>query len=94
MHGPTSHGADLSRANLSRANLDAKYCFLSISPIGSENGCLWVMRGDDGILKYNRGCFSGTESEFKEAIKNKHSGTDYEKKYLASIDFIKIQLGE
>jgi hypothetical protein len=35
-------GANLSRANLSGTNLDTKYCFLSISPIGSENGCLWV----------------------------------------------------
>jgi hypothetical protein len=51
------------------------------------------MRNDDGILKYNRGCFSGTKEEFIEAIHKKHGGTEQEKKYLAAIDFIEIQLG-
>lgn len=74
------------------ANLDSKYCFLSISPIGSENGCLWVMRDDKGVLKYNRGCFSGTEAEFRTAVVKKHVGTEYERKYLAAIDFINSQV--
>jgi hypothetical protein len=87
-------GANLSHANMSGANLDRKYCFLSISPIGSKNGCLWVIRGEDGILKYNRGCFSGTEEEFRAAVVKKHAGDEYEKKYLAAIEFIKIQVGE
>jgi hypothetical protein len=85
--------ANLSFANLSFANLDLKLCFLSISPIGSEKGCLWTMKNDDGILKYNRGCFSGTKDEFIDAIHKKHGGTEQEKKYLAAIDFIEIQLG-
>jgi hypothetical protein len=87
-------GADLSGADLSGAYLDKKHCFLSISPIGSENGCLWVMRGEDGILKYNRGCFSGTEEEFRAAVVKKNAGDEYEKKYLTAIEFIKIQVGE
>jgi hypothetical protein len=90
--GANLAGADLTCANLAGADLDLKYCFLSISPIGSENGCLWVMRGDDGILKYNRGCFSGTEQEFVAAVKKKHAGTPYETKYLAAVEFIKCQL--
>jgi hypothetical protein len=94
LYGANLSGANLSGVNLSRANIDTKYCFLSISPVGSENGCLWVMRGDDGVLKYSRGCFYGTEQEFVDAVKNKHSGTEIEKKYLAAVSFIKIQLGE
>ena len=86
--------ADLSRADMSGANLDSKHCFISISPIGSENGCLWVMADDKGVLKYNRGCFSGTEKEFMFAVNEKHGGTDQEKKYLAAVEFIKLQLGD
>jgi hypothetical protein len=84
--------ANLSGANLSGANMDSKHCFLSISPIGSENGCLWVMRDDSGVLKFNRGCFCGTEEEFRAAVSKKHVGTEYEKKYFAAIEFIKVQL--
>lgn len=92
MRGADLSGADLSRANLQGANLDKKYSFLSISPIGSENGCLWTFRGEDGVLKLNRGCFSGTLPEFVEAVKNKHSGNKYEKQYMAAIELIKTVL--
>ena len=34
-----------------------------------------------------------TKEKFVVAIKEKHGGTEYEKKYLAAIDFIEIQLG-
>jgi hypothetical protein len=86
------YGADLRRTNLYGANLDSKYCYLSISPIGSENGQLWTMRDERGVLKINRGCFSGTLPEFIEAVKNKHSGNKYEKQYAAAIEFIKTVL--
>jgi hypothetical protein len=85
--------ANLSHAVLSHANLDKKYSFLSISPIGSENGCLWTFRGEDGVLKLNRGCFSGTLPEFVEAVKEKHSGNKYERQYMAAIELIKTVLG-
>jgi hypothetical protein len=104
LHGADLHGADLQYADLQYADLqyaylhgadfDFKYFFLSIYPIGSENGCLWVVRDQEtGILKYNRGCFSGTEEEFRAAVIKKHAGTEYEKKYLAALEFIKIQTG-
>jgi hypothetical protein len=86
------YGADLRRTNLYGATLDSKYCYLSISPIGSENGQLWTFRDEDGVLKLNRGCFSGTLPEFVEAVKNKHSGNKYEKQYMAAIEFIKTVL--
>jgi hypothetical protein len=88
-------GAYLGGADLSGAYLDSKYSFLSISPIGSESGCLWVMREQDtGILKFNRGCFCGTEEEFIAAVSKKHAGTEYEKKYLAAIKFVHSQVGK
>ena len=86
------YGADLRRADLREADLDSKYCYLSISPIGSENGQLWTMRDERDVLKINRGCFSGTLPEFVEAVKNKHSGNKYEKQYVAAIEFIKTVL--
>jgi hypothetical protein len=92
LRGVDLYGTDLHRANLLGANLDSKYCYLSISPIGSENGCLWTFRGEDGVLKLNRSCFSGTLPEFVEAVKNKHSGNKYEKQYVAAIEFIKTVL--
>jgi uncharacterized protein YjbI with pentapeptide repeats len=93
LNGVSLNGASLNGAYLNGAYLPNNFIYLSISPIGSENGCLWVMKNENGILKYNRGCFSGTETEFRAAILKKHAGTELEKKYLAAIDFIKIQHG-
>jgi hypothetical protein len=92
LRGAYLYGANLYRADLHGADLDSKYCYLSISPIGSENGQLWTMRDERGVLKINRGCFSGTLPEFVEAVKNKHSGNKYEKQYMAAIEFIKTVL--
>ena len=94
LSGGDLSGVDLSGVDLSRANLDLKHCYLSISPIGSENGRLWTMKNEKGILIYNRGCFSGTEDEFRAAIDQKHGNSEYAKKYYAAIDFIKNQLGD
>ena len=85
-------GVDLSRAYLSGVNLDQKYNYLSISPIGSENGCLWTMRNTEGILILTRGCFSGTIPEFLAAVAKKHSGTKIEHDYIAAVNFIKQKL--
>ena len=46
-----------------------------------------------GVLKLNRGCFSGTLPEFVEAVKEKHSGNKYERQYMAAIELIKTVLG-
>src|SRR4030042_1485504 len=80
--------AYLSSANLRSADLDKKYRFVSIFPIGSESGCLWAMLDCDGILKYNRGCFSGTKEEFLAAVTKKHAGTKFEKIYINAVNFI------
>ena len=36
--------------------------------------------------KYETGCFSGTEHQFKEAIQKTHGDNDYAKQYRAAID--------
>ncbi len=92
LYGANLYEAYLHGAYLRGADLDSKYCYLSISPIGSENGCLWTFRGEDGVLKLNRGCFSGTLPEFVEAVKAKHSGNKYERQYMAAIELIKTVL--
>jgi hypothetical protein len=94
LSGADLSGADLPRANLSGADLDKKHRFISISPIGSENGCLWVMENSDGILIYNRGCFSGTKDGFVKAVSKKHAGTIYEKEYIAAVRFIELKLSQ
>lgn len=83
--------AYLSRAYLSGANLDKKHFFLSIYPIGSENGCLWVMLDNTGIIKYNKGYFSGTKDEFLSAITKKHGENNFAVGYKAAVDFIEIK---
>jgi hypothetical protein len=94
LSGADLSGANLSGADLSGANLDKKHRFISISPIGSENGCLWVMENSDGILIYNRGCFSGTKDGFVKAVSKKHAGTIYEKEYIAAVRFIELKLSQ
>jgi uncharacterized protein YjbI with pentapeptide repeats len=82
--------ADLRYADLTNADGIEKYCYFSISPIGSENGQLWVMKNEEGILIYNRGCFKGTEEEFITAVRKKHTGNKYETQYLKAIELIRL----
>ena len=41
------------------------------SKVGSENGTLTVMRSKTGLF-VSRGCFSGTDVEFLDAVENRH----------------------
>ena len=79
-----------TNADLTNADGIEKYCYFSISPIGSENGQLWVMINEEGILIYNRGCFKGTEEEFITAVRKKHTGNKYETQYLKAIELIRL----
>ena len=83
-------GADLSGANLRGANLDPKYSYFSISPIGSEGEQLWVMRNEEGVLIYNRGCFSGTETEFLDAVQSKHGAAKIGDIYRQAVELIRL----
>lgn len=66
--------------------------YLTIQPIGSENGALTAFRTICGNVEVVRGCFIGTLDEFKEAVKKKHAGTKYEKEYELVIELIENRL--
>ena len=88
--GAKLYNADLSGANLRGANLDPKYSYFSISPIGSEGEQLWVMRNEEGVLIYNRGCFSGTETEFLDAVQSKHGAAKIGDIYRQAVELIRL----
>ena len=94
LRGAILRSTNLTGANLTGANLEKKHCYVSITPIGSENGQLWTMKNSDGVLIYNRGCFSGTKEEFLKAVDNKHFGTKYHDIYYKTVDYIEMLLGE
>jgi hypothetical protein len=48
------------------------------------------VKNENGVLIYNRGCFSGTKEKFIDAVKNKHAGTDHETIYTAAVEFIEL----
>jgi hypothetical protein len=50
------------------------------------------MKDKDGILRFNRGCFSGTEEQFVEAVIKKHSGTEFEKEYMVAVELIRTHV--
>lgn len=66
--------------------------YLTIQPIGSENGTLTAFRTICGNVEVVRGCFLGTLDDFKEAVKKKHTGTKYEKEYELVIKLIENRL--
>lgn len=80
--------SSLKDANLRGANLEDKYCYISIAHIGSKKGQLWAIKNSDGVLIYNRGCFSGTKEEFLAAVDKKHSGTKYHDIYYKTVGYI------
>ena len=90
LRGADLSGADLSDADLRGANLDPKYSYFSISPIGSEGEQLWVMRNEEGVLIYNRGCFSGTETEFLDAVQSKHGAAKIGDIYRQAVELIRL----
>ena len=88
------YGANLSRANLSRANLYGAECLAApvcIEPIGSENGILQVFPTDKGLL-ICRGCFTGSEAEFLEAVEKKHNATPHGEIYRNALNLAKAML--
>lgn len=66
--------------------------FITISPIGSEAGCLTAYLQSDGTIIYERGCFTGTKSEFLAAVKKKHSNTQIQKQYKLCVSLVETRL--
>nr|ELS4550853.1 hypothetical protein [Klebsiella michiganensis] len=69
-------------------------CWLTVSPVGSENGTLSAFRQKDNTIMVRRGCFEGTIDEFESAVKETHGDNEFSKQYLALIPFIKLRLKE
>ena len=67
-------------------------CHVTISPIGSEGGCLTAFVQADGTVLFNRGCFSGTDAEFLEAVEQKHGDGPCAIEYRAAVELIKLRL--
>lgn len=68
--------------------------WISIGPIGSENGFLTAFRQRDNSIMVRRGCFSGTIDEFESAVNDTHSDNQHGDIYRALILVIKLRLAE
>lgn len=68
--------------------------WLTIGPIGSENGFLTAFRQRDNSIMVRRGGFSGTIDEFEAAVKERHGDSIHGQIYLAQIPVIKLRLAE
>ncbi|WP_248623195.1 hypothetical protein [Citrobacter koseri] len=68
--------------------------WITIGPIGSENGFLTAFRQKDNSIVVSRGCFSGTIDEFESAVKERHGDSENAQIYLALIPVIKLRLDE
>jgi hypothetical protein len=66
--------------------------YLTISPIGSENGVLTAFKDKEGKIFINRGCYTGTIEEFEQRVKEVHGENKYGLVYLSHLTTIKLQL--
>ena len=66
--------------------------YLTISPIGSENGVLTAFKDKEGKIFINRGCYTGTIEEFEQRVKEVHGENKYGLVYLNHLTTIKLQL--
>lgn len=64
---------------------------IAVSDIGSERGCLTIHKDNKILVRVNRGCFTGTISEFLDAVESTHSDNVHWKIYKALINVTKIQ---
>ena len=58
---------------------------IQVGPIGSRDDYTTFFRNSDNEISVRCGCFYGTIDEFEEAVQKTHSGTKYEKEYMAAI---------
>ena len=65
---------------------------ITVSPIGSEGGCLTAFRQRDNSIIVRRGCFSGYIEEFEDAVKATHGDSKYAEQYKIVIALIKSRL--
>ena len=89
-------GADLRFANLRGADLrdwgklSSAQDILIVGAIGSRDAYTTIFHTDKGVF-VQCGCFRGTLDEFVAKVKETHSGTKYERDYLALVEFAKVK---
>ncbi len=66
--------------------------WITIGPIGSENGYLTAFRQRDNSILIRRGCFSGTIDEFEQAVNERHGAGMHGDIYRALIPVIKMRM--
>ena len=64
------------------------------SCVGSENGTLCWFLEKDRTVRVNRGCFSGTLSEFQAAVDARHGDSEHGEQYRLLIQFIELRSAE
>ena len=74
------------------ADLECNNDYISISPIGSEDGTFVAYRTKDGRIGCNRGCFSGTLEEFEAAVKKTHGENRCAQEYKLVIALVKKRI--
>ena len=65
---------------------------IQVGPIGSRYDFTTFFKNIDNGISVKCGCFYGTIEEFKAAVKKTHSGTKYEKEYMAAIEMAKAHI--
>ena len=75
------------------AQIEQRTDLFWLSIIGSENGTYTAFKNKDGGILVNRGCFSGTLEEFKDAV-NKHHEGKFNQEYQLVIELTKLRLGQ
>ena len=96
LRGANLCGADLRFANLRGADLrdwgklSSAQDILIVGAIGSRDAYTTIFHTDKGVF-VQCGCFRGTLDEFVAKVKETHSGTKYERDYLALVEFAKVK---
>ena len=99
-------GANLSRADLSRADLFGANLvganlgdqhIVQVGPLGSRRAYLTYRWGKDhqraGVDVLSTGCFSGSLSQFAQAVERTHGDNEHGRAYRAVITFLRTLAG-
>ncbi|MGG2141226.1 hypothetical protein [Symbiopectobacterium sp. RP] len=65
--------------------------WITLSPIGSENGVLTAFKQKDETVMVHRGCFSGTIEEFESAVNKRHYDNKHGEIYRHVISLLKLR---
>ena len=98
LYGANLRGANLDGTKLLGANLYSNSGnvvgkiedWMSHDNIGSRKSRTLFFKTDKGVF-VQCGCFFGDLEKFIEKVKETHQGNNYERDYLALVEFIKVR---